>query len=428
MKGFTNLIVDDNGARLYASCMDSNIYCYNISTFSKDPLMVYTGAHIKSFYIKTCLSPDGEYLLSGSSDEKAYIWNVKNQIPLVSLVGHAFEVTSVAWSHHQNNLDGGNMCIVTCSDDACHKIWRIGQEELPKDEEVLLRGHAKLNQDYFASYKVKQPLAIKQQFKLLESTPRSIKRLIELSETTPTTTINNSTTKDNSLVISNSTGRKRSFHEICDNESDSQTSEVKRPNLETRGRRLFSPNDCSVTYENDLIIDGPSRSLATILEELDSPQSKNFQNHSPSPVKRQLNILCSPEPLRKFSSPLKKDRSLALLNSPTTNLPNYVLDPQEAPHLTNLVSPQRKVKKENVDWLTKMRKQKLLSLGNGNEKGFISQQSQLTIENHPSDNVEKLKSIENKSDSNDVKRVQQKKNGTTILKFFSVKPTTSSSS
>ena len=218
--------------------------------------MVYTGAQIKSFYIKTCLSPDGEYLLSGSSDEKAYIWNVKNPIPLVSLVGHAFEVTSVAWSHHQNNLDGGNMCLVTCSDDACHKIWRIGQEELPKDEEVLLRGNAELNPEYYASYKVKQPLPIKQQFKLLESTPRSIKRLIEQSETTPTTM--NSTIKDNSSVISISTGRKRSFHEICDNDSDNQRSDVKRPNLETRGRRLFSPNDCSATYhENDLIIDGP---------------------------------------------------------------------------------------------------------------------------------------------------------------------------
>ncbi|KAL7052113.1 hypothetical protein ACKWTF_004768 [Chironomus riparius] len=425
LKGFTNLIVDDDGSRLYASCMDSNIYCYNISTFSKDPFMVYTGAQIKSFYIKTCLSPDGEYLLSGSSDEKAYIWNVKNPIPLVSLVGHAFEVTSVAWSHHQNNLDGGNMCIVTCSDDACHKVWRIGQEELPKDEEVLLRGNAELNPEYYASYKVKQPLPIKQQFKLLESTPRSIKRFIEQSETTPTTM--NSTIKDNSSVISINTGRKRSFHEICDHESDNQKSDVKRPNLETRGRRLFSPNDCSATYhENDLIIDGPSRSLTTILEELDSPQSKNFQNHSPSPVKRQLNILCSPEPLRKFASPLKKDRSLALLNSPTTNLPNYVLDPREAPHLTNLASPQRKVKKENVDWLTKMRKQKLLSLGNGLERSLLSQQSQLTIENL-SDNVDKLKSIENKSDNNDGKRVQQKKNGTSILKFFSVKPTTSSS-
>ena len=431
LKGFTNLVVDDDGSRLYASCMDSNIYCYNISTYSKDPFMVYTGAQIKSFYIKSCLSPDGEYLLSGSSDEKAYIWNVRNPIPLASLTGHSYEVTSVAWSHHQNNLDGGNMCIVTCSDDACHKIWRIGQEELPKDEEILLRGSAELNPEYYASYKVKHPLPIKQQFKLLESTPKSLKRLIEQSETTPSTTINNIIKENNSSVISVSTGCKRSFHEICDDESDkSQRSDVKRPNLETRGRRLFSPNDCSATYhENDIIIDGPSRSLTTILEELDSPKSKNFQNHSPSPVKRQLNILCSPEPLRKFASPLKRERSIAVLNSPTTNLPNYVLDPQQAPHLTNLTSPQRKVKKENLDWLTKMRKQKLLSLGNGIEKGFAAscQHQSLQQVDNLSDNVDKLKSIENKSDTNDGKKVQQKKNGATILKFFSVKPQSSSS-
>lgn len=422
LKGFTNLVVDDDGSRLYASCMDSNIYCYNISTYSKDPFMVYTGAQIKSFYIKSCLSPDCEYLLSGSSDEKAYIWNVRSSTPLVTLNGHNYEVTSVAWSNHQNNLDGGNMCIVTCSDDACHKIWRIGQEELPKDEEVLLRGNAELNPEYYASFKVKPQLPIKQQFKLLESTPRSIKRIIEQSETTPTTTMN-SAVKDNSTSILTSTGRKRSFHEICDGENEhmmSGRSDVKRPNLETRGRRLFSPNDSSTSYhETDIIADAPSRSLSTILEELDSPSSKNFQNHSPSPVKRQLNILSSPEPLRKFASPLKhRDRNLSVLNSPTTNLPNYVFNPQEAPHLTNLTSPQRKLKKENVDWLTKMRKQKLLSLSSNQiDKNSSSQPPTLQVENH-CDNVDKLKSIENKSD--DVKKVQ-KNNGTTILKFFTVK-------
>lgn len=71
LKGFTNLIVDESGSRLYASCMDSNIYSYNISSYSAVPHMVYSGLQINSFYIKSALSPDGEYLLSGSSDEKA---------------------------------------------------------------------------------------------------------------------------------------------------------------------------------------------------------------------------------------------------------------------------------------------------------------------------------------------------------------------
>lgn len=99
-------------------------------------------------------------------------------------------------------------------------------------------------------------------------------------------------------------------------------------------------------------------------------------------------------------------------NSPTTNLPNFVVD-GEAPHL-GLMSPQRKVKKENVDWLTKIRKQKLLTLNNALEKSVSS----LEINDNPS---EKLKSIENKSDVQELKKMHKTNDATTILKFFTVK-------
>lgn len=422
LKGFTNLVIDESGTRLYASCMDSNIYCYNIGSYAKDPYMVYSGASIKSFYIKSCLSPDGQYLLSGSSDEKAYIWNVKNPVPLATLTGHTYEVTSVAWASHQNNLDGGNMALVTCSDDACHKIWRIGQDEMPQDEVMSLKGQAELNESYYSSYNQKpQVKAPAKQFKLLESTPRSLRRIIEQSETTPTTTFE-SISASTSSFVNTSSSRKRTFQEICDpNDIDACRSDTKRPNIETRGRRLFSPFEPSTShFDSDVMpFDGPSRSLTTILEELDSPASKNFQNHSPSPVKRQLNIIRSPEPVRKMVMMNDHRHFTAILNSPTTNLPNYVLDPQEAPHFSNLTSPLRKQKKENVDWLTKMRKQKLLSLSNAINAEKTSHE---TSHNHESNavvavNNEKLKSIENKTDSGDGKKMQKKKE-TTILKFF----------
>lgn len=413
LKGFTNLIVDDSGSKLYANCMDSNIYCYNISTYSKDPHMVYSGLQINSFYIKSCLSPDGDYLLSGSSDEKAYIWNLKNPNPMVTLSGHNYEVTCVAWSHHQNNLDGGNMCLVTCSDDACHKIWRIGPEEVPDDERAMLRGQSELDKNYLAR---KNKLPLKQQFKLLESTPRSLKRLIEQSETTPSTTA--SVVKDPIMGSSPavSISRKRSYQDMMGSEQEVNGSDKKRPNIETRGRRLFSPAEPSSSGIQSGIsyFEGSSKMLTTILEELDSTESKNFQNLSPSPVKRQLNIIKSPENVRvcRFASPqIPKGRQPPAVNSPTTNLPNFVVD-GEAPHL-GLMSPQRKVKKENVDWLTKMRKQKLSSLNNAMEKSINSPENL-------DDANEKLKSIENKSDSQEMKKFH-KKNDATILKFFTVK-------
>jgi denticleless len=412
-KGFTNLIVDEAGTRLYASCMDSKIYSYNVSTYSQKPSMVYSGMQINTFYIKSCLSPDGQYLLSGSSDEKAYIWNLKHPEPVVTLGGHNYEVTCVAWSQHQNNLDGGNMCLVTCSDDACHKIWRIGPEEVPDDEVMFLKGRAEAEKDYF-QFKKKVPL--KQQLKLLESTPRSLKRLIEQSETTPTTTSSGIVIASAAISSSN---RKRSFQEMNrDEPPESVGSDKKRPNLETRGRRLFSPVEPSTSNFPDAGIninyfEGPTKSLTTILEELDSPASKNFHNLSPSPVKRQLNIIKSPESVRvcNFASPhIPRHRQPPAVNSPTTNLPNFVVD-GDAPHL-GLMSPQRKLKKENVDWLTKMRKQKLLSL---NINGALDK-STSSPEHLEDGSTEKLKSIENKAE------LKKQKKNETILKFFTVKP------
>ena len=81
-------------------------------------------------------------------------------------------------------------------------------------------------------------------------------------------------------------------------------SDVKRPHLETRGRRLFSPQASTSNEFNH---------LSTILEELHSPPNNNtnFLNLSPSKrnslVKRQLNIIKSPENKVYPSSPLQGD-------------------------------------------------------------------------------------------------------------------------
>lgn len=53
------------------------------------------------------------------------------------------------------------------------------------------------------------------------------------------------------------------------------------------------------------------------------------------------------------------DKNTNILSSPTVNLPNFVID-GTAPHLLQM-SPQKQ--KENVDWLTKMRKERYEQLG-----------------------------------------------------------------
>lgn len=431
-KGFTNMIVDEYGSKLFVNCMDNKIYCYNTLTYDNRPLMVYEGLQNKTFYIKSCLSPDGKYLLSGSSDEKAYIWNIKNPNPLVELTGHSYEVTCVAWSQHQNNLNGGNMTIVTCSDDSNHKVWRIGPEEIPDDERMLLRGKAEPNKEYYCPKK-------KTELKFLESTPRSLKRLVELTEKTPTTCVKNEVVEEEREKSS----KKRTFMEMNDeNVDESKESELgtktKRPFLEARGRRLFSPQaepSTSYHFESDIycLEGGSSSTLSTILEEMGSPTyqtNKNFQNLSPghknSAVKRQLNIVKSPKSLVLSCASPSVSYDNRMLNSPTSNLPNYVID-GEAPHLVNvLFSPQRKVKNDGIDWLTKIRKQKLLSLSsNLGKNGLAASTSTVaetveTLDTNQNQNTSTklLKSIENNKE-----HVRQKPDNT-LFKFFSLKTVT----
>jgi denticleless len=58
----------------------------------------FIGHQNSTFYVKSCLSPDGLYLASGSSDERAYIWNTQgSERPVACLVGHLAEVTCVQW-------------------------------------------------------------------------------------------------------------------------------------------------------------------------------------------------------------------------------------------------------------------------------------------------------------------------------------------
>lgn len=58
----------------------------------------YRGHVNLTYYVKSCLSPCGSYLLSGSSDNHAYIWlTEKPGRPIARLTGHFAEVTSVGW-------------------------------------------------------------------------------------------------------------------------------------------------------------------------------------------------------------------------------------------------------------------------------------------------------------------------------------------
>ncbi|XP_037713197.1 protein lethal(2)denticleless [Drosophila subpulchrella] len=360
-RGFTNLIVDASGTRLYANCMDNTIYCYNLASYSPRPLACYKGLLNSTFYIKSCLSPDGKYLLSGSSDERAYIWNLDHaEEPLVALAGHTVEVTCVAWGSSHD-------CpIVTCSDDARHKIWRIGPDldglsEAERSENY--RGTASYVREF--GRKSTGPSSGNHKYNLrdLESTPRSLKRLMDQNERTPGS-VEKTTTKRSFLEMLGVAGP--------DTEGTDQPQKRAKP-LESRGRRLFGPSSQETTCRhiqlqpiNEEDASPSKRQKENSAAEDVSPLHKLLSTPGHSPLSENVNHMYTSPPTTSAAAAAAAATSeaanpppiSAIIYSPTSNLPNYVLD-GEAPHL-GIMSPKRKAK-EKVDWLTNIRKQKLMS-------------------------------------------------------------------
>ncbi|VDN98307.1 unnamed protein product [Rodentolepis nana] len=119
--GYSDLIVDSVRSHLFASCMDHNIYKYDLNSTSTRPVMLYTGHVTGSFYIKMSLSPDDSYLATGSADSKAYIYSVDKRVqhPCI-LSGHqSGEVSVPRWCVHDPTR------IVTLSDSGQLFVWQM---------------------------------------------------------------------------------------------------------------------------------------------------------------------------------------------------------------------------------------------------------------------------------------------------------------
>ena len=76
-------------------------------------------------------SPDGEKLVSGSTDDTSIIWDVRAKAPLAQLRGHQGDVNAVRFTS-----DGS--AVVTAGDDNTLKVWRVSDGALLK----TLTGHS----------------------------------------------------------------------------------------------------------------------------------------------------------------------------------------------------------------------------------------------------------------------------------------------
>ncbi|XP_064411202.1 denticleless protein homolog [Latimeria chalumnae] len=134
--GYSSLVLDSTGSRLFANCTDDSIYMFNMTGLKMSPVATFSGHQNSTFYVKSSVSPDDQFLISGSSDSNAYIWKVADPwLPPTMLQGHCQEVTSVDWCHSDFTK------IATCSDDSAIRIWRLNRGT---EEEKSIVGRADL--------------------------------------------------------------------------------------------------------------------------------------------------------------------------------------------------------------------------------------------------------------------------------------------
>eukprot|EP00064_Thunnus_orientalis_P015491 superscaffoldBa00002877_g15544 len=121
--GYSGLVLDSSRSNVMSNCTDDCIYMFNVSGIKTTPVAVFSGHQNSSFYIKSTISPDDQFLASGSSDNHTYIWKISDpKHPPMMLQGHNEEVTSVAWCPNDFTK------IASCSDDHTVRIWRLHRE------------------------------------------------------------------------------------------------------------------------------------------------------------------------------------------------------------------------------------------------------------------------------------------------------------
>ncbi|KAJ8730478.1 hypothetical protein PYW08_001891 [Mythimna loreyi] len=405
--GYTNLIIDDARVRLYASCMDNVIYCFNISTYNAMPEQRYIGHENSTFYIKTCLSPDSMYLVSGSSDKNAYVWNVKYSTPVVRLAGHWAEVTCAAWCARPG------LKLVTCSDDARHKIWRVGREladgERPDGE---LRGRAELVP--------RADVASLPQWGALDKTPNSLKRKLV---TTPGSYSAKRIRPQASASIRKT---KRCLTDLMNASKDADEAEmsIKRLKLDTLPEenepKLLSagikrhgdclehspPRNCQEKVSTDWCY--MPRAGSSFMTPTKNYESKNCKMLSPKGMKplspttshNRSPVQVSPGKVRIIS-----------FSTPTKNLPNFVLD-GEAPHL-RLMSPIKK-KDCATDWLTRISRERR------GKRDELADKFNVTAPLSPKENIPTRRTSVSERTPVSEKTPKSSKKSRTLLKYFNV--------
>jgi WD40 repeat protein len=91
LKGLTSIFINREQRKILVNSMSNSQYVYDALFFDKTPPIEFKG-HRSSFFVKSVLSPCGEFILSGSNDASIYTWSIP-QNSVYSISGfHSQEV------------------------------------------------------------------------------------------------------------------------------------------------------------------------------------------------------------------------------------------------------------------------------------------------------------------------------------------------
>jgi len=297
LKGYSSLVLNSAKTKVYVSCQDHTIYTFDVAQCdSTRPEKTFTGhTNGARFYTKLALSADDRYLVSGSAENHACVYNTGPHAPsrpVGKLMGHDNDVTSVAFTTDPRNP----YVLATTADDYQIRVW--AQSTAPKftDQGEVIKAPLDAG-DYEKTSSLEDYLALCEE-------------------------------------------RRRRQEVVVKSSSDQENSKVpEQPPAAKRPRKSINPLSESNNHQK-LRLD-PLPCVSPVKINI-TPSKKPFTSRlNVTPKKRKLNF-----------SPMKAPP----WSSPTIDLPNLVMDgksPHNRPPGTSVKTPRRA-----LDWLSAMSKKR----------------------------------------------------------------------
>ena len=117
--GYSNLAVSPHEDFFAVSCTDNNIYEFNLLPCTDSPVSnVYPNPGGSSYFTKIDLDPSGSFLLSGSCDNKAFVFCRGYSEPIAEMKSaHKEEVPCVSWHKFDPSY------ILTACEEGIVSLW-----------------------------------------------------------------------------------------------------------------------------------------------------------------------------------------------------------------------------------------------------------------------------------------------------------------